>query len=67
MHNQHYTFWFPNGKPDFIRAIEKENELFEVFLRKILTRDQLKKREQIRCMEKAIKIVVDEIFENAKI
>lgn len=61
-----YIFWFPDGKPDFLRAIEKENELFEVFLGKILTRDQLRQREQIRCMETAIKIVVDEIFENAK-
>jgi len=62
-----YIFWFPDGKPDFIRAIERENERFEVFLWKILTRDQLKKREQIRNMETAIKMVVDEIFENTKI
>lgn len=62
-----YIFWFPDGKPDFIRAIEKENERFEVFLKRILSPKQLRRREQIRNMERAVKIVVDEIFEKAKI
>ncbi|NRH20942.1 hypothetical protein HOO68_02775 [Candidatus Gracilibacteria bacterium] len=62
-----YIFGFPDGKPDFIRAIEKENERFEVFLSRLLKPRGMKRREQIRSMERAIKIVVDEIFEKAKL
>ncbi len=57
-----YIFGYENGLPPEIAKQNRENGSFESFLINILGKEVYEKRNQMRLMERAISIVVNEIL-----
>lgn len=57
-----YIFGYENGLPPEWTKQKRENEAFERFLEISLGSDNYEKRNQMRLMERAISVVVDELI-----
>jgi|GEM_PF-4416278 len=59
-----YIFGYENGLPPEIAKQKREHEAFEQFLMGVLGKEAYERRNQMRLMEQAVSIVVDEILVN---